>query len=311
MLNTGIRLETGAAAAAKATSRARERKLSQNNNHHFQTGDSLVGWGRSINQEYNMAEAAVPSGSIESTTHPEGHNRWVRVCHWIVVLAFFTLAVTGILILMVHPRLYWGEVGNNLTPALLEIPISNNHRPDELQQTVTFTELAGAPVSADRDYPIFNQNGWGRSLHFLAAWFLVTVGAFYAIAGIVSGHIWRDLFPRARELRPRAIWQDLKGHLRLQFQSDGRGPPYGLLQRLAYTGVVFIALPLMLITGLTMSPAVTAAYPFLLDLFGGYQSARTVHFFGFTALVLFLVAHVAMVILTGFRRQIRAMTLGN
>jgi thiosulfate reductase cytochrome b subunit len=88
------------------------------------------------------------------------------------------------------------------------------------------------------------------------------------------------------------------------------GPPYGLAQRMAYAGVVFGLLPLMVVTGLTMSPAVTSAYPVLLDLFGGYQSARTLHFFGFAALILFLAIHFIMVIVTGFRRQMRAMILG-
>ncbi len=258
-----------------------------------------------------MAESALSANINESSARSEGHRRWVRICHWVVVLSFFTLAVTGFLILMVHPRLYWGEVGNDLTPAILELPISNNHRPSEWEQTVTFAELNHEAVSANRTYLIFNQNGWGRSLHFLAAWFLLASGLFYAVAGIITGHLWRDLIPRARELVPSTLWQDLKDHVHLQFGSAGGGPPYGVLQRCAYASVVFIVLPLMFVTGLAMSPAVTAAYPILLDLFGGYQSARSVHFFGFSALVLFLIVHVAMVVLTGFRRQLRAMILGN
>ena len=256
-----------------------------------------------------MSEAE--ASSDESPTRPEGHRRWVRISHWIGVLSFFTLGVTGVFILAVHPRLYWGEVGNDLMPALLEFPISDNYRPGEYEQTVSFIDGSNPVVSANRTYEIFNQNGWGRSLHFLAAWFLVIAGIFYALAGLISGHIKRNLLPRARELAPRALWQDLKSHLALQFDSEGGGPPYGLLQRCAYASVAFIALPLMLITGLTMSPAVNAAFPMLLDIFGGYQSARTIHFFGFAALVLFLVAHVAMVVLTGFRRQLRAMIVGN
>lgn len=258
-----------------------------------------------------MIDAAASSSSIESAARPsEGHRRWVRVCHWIVVVSFFTLAFTGFLILMVHPRLYWGEVGNDLTPALIEFPISNNHRPDEYERTVSFRSSSGSPISANRTYEIFNQNGWGRSLHFLAAWFLVAAGLFYALAGIISGHIWRNLLPRPRDWLPRVLWQDLKNHLQRRFSSAGGGPPYGVLQKWAYASVAFVALPLMLVTGLAMSPAVTAAYPFLLDLFGGYQSARTVHFFGFAALILFLVVHVAMVVMTGLRRQLRAMILG-
>lgn len=240
-----------------------------------------------------------------------GHRRWVRICHWIAAASFLTLAVSGFLILMVHPRLYLGHAGNDLTPALLSLPISNNHRPDELHSRVVFSEVPGAPVTAERNYPIFNQNGWARSLHFLTAWFLVGVGALYVALGVLGGHIGRDLIPRARELAPRALLQDLKNHLRPGTGAVGAGPPYGLLQKLSYTSVMLVVLPLMVATGLTMSPAVAAAWPFLLDVFGGYQTARTIHFFGFAALVLFLFVHVAMVIATGFGRQLRAMTLGS
>ncbi len=242
-----------------------------------------------------------------------GHRGWVRICHWAIAFSFLALAVTGIVILMAHPRLYWGEVGNDLMPALLEFPISNNHRPDDYGPATTFTEVPGAPISATRDYEdeFFNQNSWGRSLHFLAAWVLVTTGLVYVFAGMTTGHVWHDLLPRIRELAPRSLWRDLRNHLRPAIEPVGSGPPYGLLQKLTYSAVVFIALPLMLLTGLTMSPAVTAAYPFLLDTFGGYQSARTIHFFCFAALLLFLVVHVAMVIATGFGRQLRAMILGH
>ncbi len=239
------------------------------------------------------------------------HRRWVRVCHWLIVASFTTLAVSGFFILMVHPRLYLGHAGNDLMPALLTLPISNNYRPDELQRSVVFTEIAGRPVSAERNFAIFNQNGWGRSLHFLAAWILLLVGAIYVSFGLVGGHIRRDLIPRDRELTPRALLQDVKNHLLPRVSSANPGLPYGLLQKLAYLSVMFIALPLMVATGLTMSPAVTAAYPFLLDLFGGYQTARTIHFFGFASLILFLLVHVAMVAATGFGRQLRTMTWGN
>ena len=222
-----------------------------------------------------------------------------------------TLAFTGFLILMVHPRLYLGHAGNDLTPALLTLPISNNYRPDELQRRVVFTELPGAPVSAERNFPIFNQNGWGRSLHFLAAWILVVVGATYVSLGVVGGHIRRDLIPRARELTPRALLRDLKDHLSPRVAAASPTLRYGLLQKLAYASVMFIALPLMVATGLTMSPAVAAGYPFLLDFFGGYQTARTIHFFGFASLVLFVLVHVGMVIASGFGRQLRMMTWGN
>ena len=238
------------------------------------------------------------------------HPSWVRICHWLAAVSYLMLAVSGFLILMVHPRLYIGEVGNDLTPALLTLPISNNYRPSELQRTVVFSELPGRPVSAERNYPTFNENGWARSLHFLAAWVFVVVGVIYLAIGIATGHIVRDLLPRIRELAPSAVWQDLQDHLRIKLEAARARSAYNLLQKLAYTSVLFIVLPLMVATGLTMSPAMTSAYPALLDLFGGYQSARTVHFFGFAALLLFFVVHVAMVIATGFRAQLRGMTWG-
>jgi thiosulfate reductase cytochrome b subunit len=245
-----------------------------------------------------------------SISQAAGHRRWVRICHWIAAAGFLTLALSGFFILLVHPRLYLGHTGNDLTPALLTLPIGNDLRPDKMQSPVVFTELPGAPVTAERNFPIFNQNGWARSLHFLAAWFLVGAGAAYVAFGLFSGHIKRDLLPRGRELAPRALLQDVKNHLRPAVSAIGAGPPYGLMQKLAYSIVMLVALPLMVATGLTMSPTVAAAYPFLLDLFGGYQTARTIHFFGFATLIAFLLVHIAMVVATGFGRQLRAMTWG-
>jgi thiosulfate reductase cytochrome b subunit len=237
------------------------------------------------------------------------HRLWVRLCHWTLAVAVGTLAVSGAVILAAHPRLYWGEVGNDLTPALLTLPINDNHRPEGWVNRSSFAAVSGAPITADRGYEIFNQNGWARSLHFLAGWFFVLAGAFYAVAGFVGGHARRDLLPRLRELGPRALARDLAAHLRGP-PPVAPGPPYGLLQRCAYAGVAFVVLPLMVLLGLSMAPVVTASFPALLDVFGGYQSARTLHFVGFVALLLFLIVHVAMVIRTGFVRQLRAMILG-
>lgn len=197
---------------------------------------------------------------------PARHARWVRVAHAVAAVAVLTLAVSGIEILMVHPRLYWGDAGNDLTPALVDLPISRNYK-------------HGGWQGEARTYDIFNQNGWGRSLHFLAAWCLVVPGIVYVAVGLSEGHFrWRA---------------------------------YGSLQRGAYRGVVFFLAPLMLATGLTMSPAVTAAMPMLLRIFGGYQSARTIHFLTFVALALFVAGHVVMVARTGFARQVKAITIGD
>jgi len=238
------------------------------------------------------------------------HARWVRTSHWIVTVSFLTLAFTGVEILMVHPRLYWGVAGNELTPALLELPISRNYRHGGWDKPTPFFADVDGPISASRTFEIFNQNGWGRSLHFLAAWCLVLPGAVYLFAGILGGHFRSYIWPRAGELAPRHFWREVVDHLHLRIPPATGGPHYGLLQKCSYSTVVFVAAPLMVMTGLAMSPAVTAAFPFLLDIFGGYQSARTIHFFTFVALLLFLFVHVVMVVKSGFRRQIRAMTVG-
>ena len=239
-----------------------------------------------------------------------GHSRWVRISHWIVTVSFMTLAFTGIVILMAHPRLYWGEVGNDLTPAIIELPISRNHRHGGWEKTIPFFQDAASPVSASRTYEIFNKNGWGRSLHFLAAWFLVLTGVIYLLAGVFTGHFRRHLLPRSAELTPDLLWRDLRDHARLRIRAATGGPNYGLLQKCAYFAVVFLALPLAVVTGLAMSPAITAAYPFLSGMFGGFQSARTIHFVAFVVLMLFLLVHVVMIIKSGFKRQMRSMTFG-
>jgi len=238
------------------------------------------------------------------------HAPWVRLAHWTIAASVLTLVFSGFEILMVHPRLYWGKAGNDLTPALLELPISRNYKHGGWAPPLTFFPGPKPVISAARTYDIFNHNGWGRSLHFLAAWFLVVTGLMYLVAGAAGGHLWRHIVPGLRELSPRLLWRDIVAHARVPMPRARGGPPYGLLQKLSYAGVVFLALPLMVLTGLTMSPAVTAAYPPLLDLFGGSQSARTIHFFVFVVLMLFLIVHVAMVALTGFKRQMGAMTIG-
>lgn len=239
-----------------------------------------------------------------------GHAAWVRVSHWVLAASVITLAFSGFVILMAHPRLYWGNTGNDLTPAWVELPFGRNYKHGGWEIETTFADGARTVISSVRTYDIFNQNGWARSLHFLAAWFLVLTALLYLISGLVTGHLWRDIVPRLRDLAPSSLWGDIKAHLRLPLPRAAGGPPYGILQRLSYAAIILVALPLMVVTGLTMSPAVAAAYPGLLDFFGGSQSARSVHFLTFAALVLFIMVHVAMVMLTGFRRNIRAMTIG-
>jgi thiosulfate reductase cytochrome b subunit len=240
---------------------------------------------------------------------PAGHRWWVRLSHWAITLSFFGLVFTGIEILMVHPRLYWGEVGNDLTPALFELPISRNYKHGGWEKTTAFFDGDTSPVSASRTYDIFNQNGWGRSLHFLLAWILVATGILYVVTGMFTGHFRQRIWPRLKELSPKALYKDIVAHIKFR-QLSTEPSQYNLTQKLSYAFVIFLLFPVMLMTGLMMSPAVTTAFPFLLDLLGGMQSARTIHFFTSVLLELFLIVHFTMVIISGFKHQMKAMTIG-
>jgi thiosulfate reductase cytochrome b subunit len=214
------------------------------------------------------------------------------------------------MILMVHPRLYWGEVGNDLVEPFIELPISRNYKHGGWTGQAALTDAQNGPVSAIRTYDIFNENGWGRSLHFLAGWFLVLTGLAYLFAGIVSGHFRRNILPKPDEVSRTNIRADVVDHLRLQIKPATGGPDYGLLQKTTYALIVFVALPLTFLSGMTMSPLVVSTFPFLLDIFGGHQSARTIHFFSFTLLILFLIVHVFMIVKAGAGRSFRGMTVG-
>ena len=239
-----------------------------------------------------------------------GHTIWVRICHWLAALSVIALMVSGYAMLMTNPNLYWGEVGNPLTPAFLELPVSKNFQHGGLSEPTPFFDTEDSPVTSNRGFEILNLNSWGRSLHFLMSWIFVITGCVYLVLGLLSGHFRRNLLPSAGELSSTAFWRDVKQHARFQVSASDSGPPYGLLQKFAYCMILFFIIPVIFLTGLTMSPSITAAFPVLLDIFGGYQSARTIHFFAFVAMALFLLVHILMVLLTGVGRQLRGMTLG-
>ena len=213
---------------------------------------------------------------------PAGHTAVVRITHWMTAAAFVALVVSGYVITMTHPRLYWGDAGNLDMQAWVTLPIERT----------------------------LGESGWGRSLHFLGAWIFVLTGLVYATWGLLARHFTTHLVPRSHELTATELRQEIRAQLRWRVHKHGSPPQYGLAQKTTYLLVVFVLVPLVILTGLTLSPAVTAAYPWLRSLFGGFQSARTIHFLDSIALVLFVVAHVIMVIRSGFTRQIRSMTIG-
>ncbi len=236
------------------------------------------------------------------------HSLWVKLSHWLGTLAFLLLVFSGVEILMVHPRLYWGNAGNDLMPAIFELPISRNYHHGGWAQAQPFFNQPNSPISSARTYEIFNQNGWGRSLHFLAAWIMVFTGLVYLVIAILSGHIKNNLIPKLKELTFETFVKEITDHLKSTI-AYLKGPQYGLLQKISYLIVIFILLPTIVLTGLTMSAAITASYPFLLTIFFGAQSARTIHFFAAVLLLLFLMIHVWMIVKSGFKNQMLAMTI--
>jgi thiosulfate reductase cytochrome b subunit len=222
------------------------------------------------------------------------HSALVRVTHWIATLCFFALLLSGIEILISHPRFYWGETGSVLTPPLFTLPIPASR----------------STVPTGYDFVLADQNGWSRYMHFQAAWGVVFTGLIYVAWGLSAGHFRKHLLPARSDLAWPSIRKALADHLRFKAPSEGGAWSYNVLQRLTYLGVIFALFPLMLWTGLAMSPAFTSAFPATVTILGGQQTARTIHFFGTATLVLFVLIHVAMVCRAGFKNRMQAMTTG-
>jgi thiosulfate reductase cytochrome b subunit len=156
-----------------------------------------------------------------------------------------------------------------------------------------------------------DQNGWSRYLHFQAAWVVVLTGLLYVIAMFFTGHLRKDLLPGGGEASWRAFPKEVASHLRFKRPSAAEAWSYNLLQRISYLFVIFVLFPLVIWTGLAMSPAFVSAVPAAVNLLGGQQSARTLHFFVSLALVLFVLVHVVMVFVAGFWSRMRAMITGH
>jgi thiosulfate reductase cytochrome b subunit len=149
-----------------------------------------------------------------------------------------------------------------------------------------------------------------RLWHLAFAWVLALGLLAYLLWSLANGHIRRDIHITAAEWHPRHLWHEVKDHARLRFPTGAAALRYNALQKLAYAGVLFGLIPLAILTGLTMSPGINAAAPFLLDLFGGRQSARSLHFLAALGLVGFFVVHIAMVLLAGPINELRGMITG-
>jgi Ni/Fe-hydrogenase b-type cytochrome subunit len=216
------------------------------------------------------------------------HRLATRLWHAVNAVAIFILIGSGLGISNAHPRLYWGRYGANFDAAWLELP----------RFPAWLTIPANYNLALSRRWHLFFALVLGFGL----------LG--YMIAGLINRHFARDLRLRRRELTPRHFVADVRAHLAFRFHDPADPQAYNLLQKLAYVGVVFILLPLVVLTGIALSPAMNAAWPWLLDVFGGRQSARSIHFLCMIALSLFVVVHLVLVILAGPLNEVRSVITG-
>lgn len=253
------------------------------------------------------------------------HTLVTRLTHWLNVLCFSFLLLSGLQIFNAHPELYLGQYGADGDPAILTIGSDTNDDTLRGFLRVGGLEIPTTGLLGVSDYenervprafpswatiPSYQDLASGRRWHFFFAWLFVINGCVYVAISLISGHFKRDLLPLRRQLSARHLWHEVVDHARLRFPKGQQAKRYNALQKLTYLAVIVILLPAMFLTGLTMSPGMDAVVPGLLDLFGGRQTARTLHFVSASLLVLFVVVHVVMVVLSGTWNNMRSMITG-
>ncbi len=247
------------------------------------------------------------------------HRLPVRIGHWLNVVCLFILIGSGLQIFNAHPALYWGDRSDRDKPLLSIRPMRADN--GEIKGVTTIlghrfdtTGVLGYSNGSGRAFPAWAtipSAKWlaaGRQWHLFFAWVFVINGLFFAAYGLYSRHFKKDLLPTGQDLKQ--IPQAVKDHLVLRHPKGDEAKRYNVLQKLAYVGILFVVAPLIILTGLTMSPTIDTAFPWLLTIFGGRQAARAIHFIACFSFVGFIVIHVSQVILTGFFNNIRSMITG-
>jgi thiosulfate reductase cytochrome b subunit len=253
------------------------------------------------------------------------HSRAVRITHWLNALCLFVLLLSGLQIFNAHPALYWGQKGADFDPPFLEMTVQGlgQGRPRGVVRVggATFDTTGVFGLSRRegrleaRGYPAwltlpsYRDLSTGRRWHFFFAWAFVLNGLAYLGFGLANRHLKNDLLPTREELRPKHLLRDIVRHAQLKLPKGEAAKRYNTLQKLSYLGVI-VLLALMVLTGLTMSPGMDSAFPWLVDLFGGRQSARTIHWISANLIVLFVAVHLFMVVVAGAANEIGSMITG-
>ncbi len=216
------------------------------------------------------------------------HALATRLWHWVNAVAIIILIGSGLMILNAHPRLYWGRYGANFDSAW-----------------ATFDRFPGW-VTIPQNYNLALARNWHLSFALVLGFGLLA----YMIASLLNRHFQRDLALRRHELSPRHLLADIRAHLAFRFHDPEAPGDYNVLQKLSYVLVIFGLLPLVILTGITMSPGLNAAFPWALELLGGRQSARSIHFLAASGITLFVIVHLVLVILAGAFNEVRSMITG-
>ena len=253
------------------------------------------------------------------------HRLVVRLTHWIGAFAMIGLFMSGLQIFNAHPALYWGAKSDFDHP-LLSMDADKDDDGQVYGSTTVFghdfdttgvlgLSRNGGGQMVERGFPKWitlpsasPELSMGRRLHFFFAWIMVIAGLVYLVSSLVNRHLQRDLVPTRHDLGQ--IPQDIWDHVRFRFPKGEGARKYNVLQKMAYLSVVAVVVPLMVLAGLAMSPTMDAGYPFLLHMFDGRQSARTVHFVIAFSLLAFFLLHIFMVIVSGLLNNLRSMITG-
>jgi thiosulfate reductase cytochrome b subunit len=253
------------------------------------------------------------------------HTRAVRITHWLNALCLFVLLLSGLQIFNAHPALYWGQKGADYDKPFLEMTatgLGTSHPRGVVRVAGAEVDTTGVLGLSREDrrltvrgypawltLPSYRDLATGRRWHFFFAWIFVLNGLTYLGFGLWNRHLQRDLAPTRAELEPKHLLHDIAQHARLRLPKGEAAKRYNVLQKLAYLGVIFL-LAVMVLTGLTMSPGMDAVFPWLVELFGGRQSARTFHWISANLIVLFVLVHLFMVIVAGAANEIGSMITG-
>ena len=252
------------------------------------------------------------------------HALVTRVTHWINLIALTVLLMSGLQIFNAHPALYWGQKSTFADPWVSMTAVDKGDRMIgvtkvgslKVETTGLFGYSGKMGMQEPRGFPAwatapgYRNLADGRHWHFFFAWLFVLNGLVYLSANLLNGHVKHDLLPTRKQLAPKHLWHELVEHAQLRFPKGEEARRYNALQKLAYVAIIFVVLPVIILTGLTMSPAIDAAQPWLPAVFGGRQSARTIHFICAGLIVAFVLVHVIMVLLSGVWNNLRSMITG-